>query len=177
MLDLQENQVISYKQRYYTKFLGFQHQSEVHQFLAEVLISLIMSRSFCDYQPLKERRYDDFHQCTYRDCGGSLFYNHFYFEDLKPMLGKLTLTKPTQSSVYFTLRHLAYFFFDRITVRGRNIDLGDIDGEFVVSADELLEVDDLTVRKEFPESWIWHNIYTGFVFMFLIYDRGTSFLV
>ena len=77
------------------------------------------------------------------------------------MLAKFILTKPTKS-IYFILRHL-----DRITVRGRNIDLGDIDGEFVVSADELLEVDDLTVRKEFPESWIWHNIYTGFVFIFL----------
>ena len=42
--------------------LGFQHQSEVHQFLAKLLISLTMSRSCSDYQPIKERKYDDFHQ-------------------------------------------------------------------------------------------------------------------
>ena len=44
--------------------LGFQHQREVHRFLAELLISLIMSRSCSDYQPIKERNYDDFHQST-----------------------------------------------------------------------------------------------------------------
>ena len=42
--------------------LGFQHQRAVHLFLAELLISLIMSRSCSDYQPIKERNYDDFHQ-------------------------------------------------------------------------------------------------------------------
>ena len=44
--------------------LGFWHQSEVHQFLAELLISLTMSRSCSDYQPIKEQNYDDFHQST-----------------------------------------------------------------------------------------------------------------
>ena len=41
---------------------GFQHQSEAHQFLAKLLISLIMSRSCSDHQSIKERNYDDLHQ-------------------------------------------------------------------------------------------------------------------
>ena len=43
----------------WTQALGFQHKSEVRQFLAEVLI---VSRSCSDHQPIKERNYDDFHQ-------------------------------------------------------------------------------------------------------------------
>ena len=39
------------------KLLAFGIKSEVHQFVAELLISLIMSRSCSDYQPIKERNY------------------------------------------------------------------------------------------------------------------------
>ena len=42
--------------------LGFRHQREAHQFMAEPLTTLIMSRSCSDYQRIKERNYDDLHQ-------------------------------------------------------------------------------------------------------------------